>query len=135
MQSVATDILDPSVSLPAIGQGILAVETLSADTVTSQRVAALDDAHARAVATMERAFLAKLQGGCQVPIAGYATIEGQVISMRGLVASLDGSLVFEDDAEGSISDAVELGTELAERLLSAGAGKVLDALADPETQS
>jgi hydroxymethylbilane synthase len=135
MQSVATEVLDPSVSLPAIGQGILAVETLAADAVTSKRVRALDDAHARAAATMERAFLAKLQGGCQVPIAGYATIEGDIISMRGLVAALDGSLVFEDEAQGPISDAADLGTELAERLLAAGAGKVLEALAHSETQS
>lgn len=135
MQSVATEVLDPSVSLPAIGQGILAVETRLDDAATNERVGALDDPSARAAALMERAFLRTLQGGCQVPIAGYATIDGDKISMRGLVASLDGSLIFEDDAEGPVGDAVELGTELAERLLAAGADRVLASLTHPEALS
>lgn len=135
MQEVATEVLDPGVSLPAIGQGILAVETRADDGTTNARVAALDDAKARAAATIERAFLRRLQGGCQVPIAGHATISGEQISMRGLVASLDGSVVFEDDAEGPIGDAEALGIELAERLLDAGADRVLQSLSNPAVVS
>jgi len=128
MADVATEVLDPSVSLPAIGQGILAVETKDDDEVTNRRVSALDDRAARAAALMERAFLRKLQGGCQVPIAGHATVEGDKIQMRGLVAALDGSIVYEDEAAGPVGDAVDLGTALAERLLAAGAKRILDAL-------
>ncbi|MCB9645854.1 MAG: hydroxymethylbilane synthase [Deltaproteobacteria bacterium] len=128
MADVATEVLDPSVSLPAIGQGILAVETKDEDEATNRRVSALDDAGARAAALMERAFLRKLQGGCQVPIAGHATVDGDRIQMRGLVAALDGSLVYEDEAAGPVGDAVALGTALADRLLAAGANRILDAL-------
>ena len=128
MAHVATEVLDVSVSLPAIGQGILAVETKDLDDVTNRRVARLDDAAARAAALMERAFLRRLQGGCQVPIAGHATVDGGTIEMRGLVSALDGSVVYEDEASGPGGDAEALGVELADRLLAAGARRVLDAL-------
>lgn len=135
MEDVATEVLDPADCLPAIGQGILAVETKDDDGATNRRITALDDRAARAAALTERAFLRKLQGGCQVPIAGHAVIDGDRLSMKGLVASLDGTLVFEDTTEGSVDDGEALGTELAERLLGRGADKVLAALKAAESAS
>ncbi|MBK6684256.1 MAG: hydroxymethylbilane synthase [Deltaproteobacteria bacterium] len=128
MTQVATEVLSPERSLPAIGQGILAVECRRDDHPTTQRVQQLDDPAARAAALTERAFLRRLQGGCQVPIAGHATLSGDQITLRGLVASLDGQESVEDQIAGPLGDAEALGTELADRLLGRGARRILDAL-------
>ncbi|MFO0724856.1 MAG: hydroxymethylbilane synthase [Myxococcota bacterium] len=122
---VATEVLEVEVSLPAIGQGILAVEAKDDDASTRGILAPLDDASARTAAIAERAFLRRLEGGCQVPIAGYATIQGQKLMLRGLVSELDGSKSFRGNIEGPIADAERLGTALAEELLGQGAGAVL----------
>lgn len=128
MEDVATEILDPSLSLPAIGQGVLAVETRADDEGTRSLVERLDDAAARTEATAERAFLHRLGGGCQVPIAAHATLSNDRIMVRGLVASLDGRCVYEDSIGGAARDAEKIGAELAEKLLAAGAGSVLEAI-------
>lgn len=128
MTQVATEVLSPERSLPAIGQGILAVECRANDHGTTRRVQRLDDVAARAAALTERAFLRRLQGGCQVPIAGHATLSGDRITLRGLVASLDGQESVEDQIAGPVGDAEALGTELADRLLGRGARRILDAL-------
>lgn len=128
MTNVASQVLEPEVCLPAIGQGILAVETRRDDAATNALVARLDDPAARAAAVAERAFLHRLEGGCQVPIAGYATLEGDELSLRGLVSSLDGKQVFEGQRAGPVQSAAELGVGLAEELLAAGAGRILEAL-------
>lgn len=140
LESVVTEVFEPEVSLPAIGQGILAVETRRDDPAVNALVGALDDPAARAAATSERAFLHRLHGGCQVPIAAHATLAlapspagpaagpSGVLRLRGLVASLDGREVFEDAVEGPVTEGAALGAALGERLLAAGAGRVLDAL-------
>lgn len=125
---LATEVLDPAVSLPAIGQGILAVETRADDATTNALVARLDDPTSRAAASAERSFLHTLRGGCQVPIAAHATLDGASIHLRGLVASLDGKQIFEDVIVGAARDAEGLGKTLGERLLAQGAGAVLDAI-------
>jgi hydroxymethylbilane synthase len=91
-------------------------------------VSRLDDPATRASALCERAFLRRLEGGCQVPIAGHATVSGDRIRLEGLVAELDGRRVFRGVREGALGDAVALGTELAEVLLGQGADRVLAAL-------
>jgi hydroxymethylbilane synthase len=123
---VASEVLETEVSLPAIGQGILAVETRSMD---RELVAHLDDPRSRVAATAERAFLHVLRGGCQVPIAAHARVDGERVFLRGLVASLDGREVFEDSIDGAASGAAALGAALGQKLLDRGAGRVLDALA------
>jgi len=128
MTEKATQVLDPSICLPAIGQGILAVETRRSEPDVVRRAERLDDASARAAAVAERAFLHRLEGGCQVPIAGHAQVHEGQIFLKGLVASLDGTQVFEDAADGTVQAAAEVGVRLAERLLEAGAGTVLRAL-------
>lgn len=125
---LASEVFDPSVCLPAIGQGILAVETRDQDDEVNARVDALDDAPSRAAALAERAFLHRLEGGCQVPIAGHATVAEGRIRLRGLVAALDGSLVHEGEEGGAVDEAESIGERLAERLLSEGAGAILSEL-------
>ena len=76
----------------------------------------------------ERAFLHRLQGGCQVPIAAYGKTDGTSIFLRGLVASLDGKNIIRDSVSGPEAQAESMGIQLAERLLSKGADRLLDEL-------
>lgn len=126
MHRVATHVLTPEESLPAIGQGILGVQTRVDDEATNALVRQLDDRAARAAAEIERAFLRRLEGGCQVPIAGHATLSGDEVRFRGLVSSLDGRRVVEGERRGRIDAA--LGTDLADELLGQGAKAILDGL-------
>lgn len=125
MAQHAREVLDPTVMLPAVGQGILAVEVRSDDASTKARVQRLEDPAARAAATAERAFLRRLEGGCQVPIAAHTFRRDDGIRLVGLVSSLDGRQRFEGERVGDPADSERLGVELAEELLSQGAGAVL----------
>jgi hydroxymethylbilane synthase len=128
MEHLATEVLDPTVMLPAVGQGILAVEVRADDADTRARVARLEDPHARVAAVGERAFLRRLEGGCQVPIAAHTFSDGDQIRLVGLVSSLDGQQRFEGVERGSGRDSEALGVALAEVLLEQGAGAVLSEL-------
>lgn len=128
LESAATEVLSIEDSLPAIGQGIMAVETRADGGEVRSLVRRLDVPASRLCATAERAFLHRLEGGCQVPIAGYATIAGTELVLRGLVASPDGRERYEDRVSGPCREAEWLGVSLGERLIAAGAGKILDGL-------
>lgn len=128
LMGVATEVLDPSRCLPAIGQGILGVQARCDDAGTHAALASLEHAPTRVAAAAERAFLHHLEGGCQVPIAGHAVVQGDRVRFKGLVASLDGAQVFEGEREGPAAEAAQLGVALAEQLLSEGADGVLAAL-------
>ncbi len=116
--------------LPAVAQGTLAIECRAADARTLALLAPLDDGPSRAAALAERAFLRRLEGGCQVPIAAYATPEaaGAVLRLRGLVGALDGATVIRGEQAGPSEDAELLGLALAEELLAQGAAEILSAL-------
>lgn len=116
--------------LPAVAQGTLAIECRAADARTLALLAPLDDGPARAAALAERAFLRRLEGGCQVPIAAYATPEAAsaVLRLRGLVGALDGATVIRGEQVGPSEDAEVLGLALAEQLLAQGAAEILSAL-------
>jgi len=120
-----TEVLSPEVILPAVGQGALAVEIRADDERTIPLVAPLDHPPTRAATTAERAFLARLGGGCHVPIAAYAEVDGERIRLRALVASPDGRAVVRGDREGSVSQAASLGRALAEDLLARGADSLV----------
>lgn len=115
--------------LPAVAQGTLAIECRADDAATLALLAALDHAPTRAAALAERAFLRRLEGGCQVPIAAHATLDGAALALRGLVGSLDGAMVVRGERSGAAADADALGTALAEELIAHGAGEILAALA------
>ncbi|MDG9666216.1 hydroxymethylbilane synthase [Hahella sp. CR1] len=120
--------LTPEVSLPAVGQGALGIECRLDDPEAMALIAPLQDAETSARVSAERAMNHRLQGGCQVPIAGYAEITGDQMRLRGLVGSPDGVEVLRDEVKGPVAAAETLGTELAERLLQQGAGKILEAV-------
>lgn len=111
--------------LPAVGQGSLGVETRSDDAETNALVSRLDDPRTRAAVLAERALLRSLGGGCQVPIAAHATVEGGRLKLDGLVATLDGTHVLRESHDGEAADAARVGEELAARLLERGAGELL----------
>jgi hydroxymethylbilane synthase len=121
--------LDPTLMLPAVAQGTLAIEARATDDETLALLAVLDHAPSRAAALAERAFLRRLEGGCQVPIAAHATFDGASLQLTGLVGSLDGSQVVRSSAQGDVTLAEALGTALAEDLLARGADAILAELA------
>ncbi|MGB0909245.1 MAG: hydroxymethylbilane synthase [Nitrospirales bacterium] len=120
-----TGCLSTDVSLPAIGQGALGLEGRSDDTFLKDLIVKLEDGATRATVDAERAFLTRLEGGCQVPIAGHAVLKEQQLTLDGLIASVDGKRYIRQSVSGTIDRAEELGVELAENLLSAGGGPIL----------
>ncbi len=121
----ATYVFPVEEMLPAVAQGALALEARSDDAPTLKRLAALEHPETRVRIEAERGFLARIEGGCQVPIAGHATLEGAEVRMRALVASLDGTRVIRGERRGPHAEARALGVSLAEELLSRGADQIL----------
>jgi len=121
----ASEHLPVDVMLPAVGQGALCVEVRRDDPVIGPIVAALDHRDSRLAVSAERAFLRRLQGGCQVPIAGHARIEGPQLALAGLVAGVDGTPLIADRLSGPAETAETIGMALAEVLLGRGADEIL----------
>jgi hydroxymethylbilane synthase len=117
--------LAPGRMLPAVAQGALAIEARSHDTATLHLLAALDDAPTRAAVLAERAFLRRLEGGCQVPIAAHARVNGDSVQLSGMVGSLDGVRTIYGQMTGHRNDPEPIGTALAERLIERGAEQIL----------
>jgi hydroxymethylbilane synthase len=114
----ATEILSREIMLPAVGQGALALECRMADEMVRQLVAPLHDPICAACVHAERAMLAALNGSCRTPIAGFAEIDGDRLTIEGLLLNEDGSREIRGRFEGGIDDAPELGAELGEDLRS-----------------
>jgi hydroxymethylbilane synthase len=124
-----TACLEPELSLPAIGQGAIGLECRADDGEVLALIQPLDDATTHTCVRAERALNARLQGGCQVPIAGYAVLEGeQPLWLRGLVADPAGRQVLRAERRGPAADAESLGRALAEALLQQGAATLLAAV-------
>lgn len=121
-----TEYLPPALSLPAVGQGALGIESRADDTFVRELLDPINDHRTSIAVSAERAFLDRLEGGCQVPIAGHAVIEDRTVQFEGLVASVDGTQVIRDRIEGPVEQAAPLGTALADRILSAGGRQILD---------
>jgi hydroxymethylbilane synthase len=126
MQSRITALFSPEQMLPAIGQGALGIELRMAASDLLAGLQFLHHADTAAAVAAERAFLLRLEGGCQVPIGGFATVAGGAVQLTGLIASLDGKTVFKKQLAGPVESAAEIGKTLAETLLAAGGKAVLD---------
>ncbi len=124
-QPSGATILPPEVMLPAVGQGILALEVRADDEAMVKRLASLDDPLSRMAAIAERAFLTTLGGDCHTPIAGYARLVDGRLRLDGLVATADGRNVLKDQIEGSPDEPLELGKRLARQMLSSGGEAIL----------
>lgn len=121
--------------LPAGGQGAVGIECRTEDIETLQLVDCLHHHETAARVVAERAVNAKLQGGCQVPIASFAEIENEELHLRALVGSLDGSKIVRSEIRGSHHNAEQLGIEVANDLLDMGAEEILSALQQSNSQS
>ncbi len=114
-----------NVSLPAVGQGAVGVECRVDDAETNAAIAPLDHAETHTRVVAERALNAKLEGGCQVPIAAHAEIAGDTLYLRALVGRVDGSEIIRAETSGAPDQAQQLGEAVADSLLAQGAGDIL----------
>lgn len=128
LETRITARLDRSVCLPAVGQGVIGIECRADDSRTVAALRTLDHAPTRIAVEAERAFSRRLGGSCQSPIAAFAEVDGARLTLDGLVAEPDGSLLLRERIVGGAAAAEELGEELAERVLAAGAGELLQRL-------
>ncbi len=127
-----SDNLRDDVMLPAAGQGALCIEIREKDAQTGPVVAALDHGETRRVVLGERAFLHRMGGSCQVPIAAHGKMMGGRYHLAGLVAETDGVHIIRENSEGSAEDTESIGIELADRLLHMGADRILERLQGDE---
>ena len=129
-----TEYLDPDIILPAIGQGALCIEIRNDDPKIGPLVESMDHAATRTAVKGERAFLNRLQGGCQVPIAGHGTINKEELMLTGLVAEIDGTRIIKGEKSGPLDSAEAIGIDLAEELLARGAAEILQKLKSIEAE-
>lgn len=126
-----TQLLEPEVSLPAVGQGAIGIECRTNDARVHDLIRVLNDSETHVRVSAERAMNHRLQGGCQVPIAGHALLASGTLSLRGLVGRPDGSEVVRGEVSGPQAQAGQLGIALADDLLARGAREILrDVYAD-----
>jgi len=118
----------PEECLPAIGQGVLGIEIRNDDSWLREIIAPLAHAETTLLVSAERAFNETLNGGCQVPIAGHAVLQGEQVYLRGLVGEPDGSEILRAEIRGSRAQAHQLGVDLAQQLLARGADRILESL-------
>lgn len=124
-EDVVTQFLEPEICLPAVGQGALAIECRGDDLELLDALAKFNDKYTEITVNAERAFLDKMEGGCQVPIAAYATLSNSnQINLTALVASPDGKTIYKEEIHGT--DSVEVGYEAARRLSELGAKELID---------
>jgi hydroxymethylbilane synthase len=119
-------VIPAEISLHAVGQGALGIECRTEDPEILDLIKTLEDRPTAYRCLAERAFLRELEGGCQVPIGVNTVIEGDRLTLTGLVASLDGQTLIKDMVQGSPDDAETMGTTLAQRVRSQGAQAILD---------
>jgi len=120
-----SEVLSPEISLPAVGQGALGIETRADDEQTVALLSGLDDAETRAGVVAERALLAELEGGCQVPLGAWGRIEAGQLVLDARVLAADGSEHIQDRMDGPPEEPNRVGRELGHRMLEAGADRIL----------
>ena len=121
--------MSPENSIPAVGQGALAIEILKERSDLVELLKPLHHSDSAQCVLAERAMSRTLGGSCSVPLGAYAIIENKILKLQGFVASIDGKEMIKDKVEGSIADAEKLGEKLAKQLLDQGADKILASLA------
>lgn len=111
--------------IPAVGQGVIAVECRDDDNTVLELLSGIDDKGSAAAVTAERALMRQLEGGCQVPIGGHATVGGKQLKLRAYLGSLDGRKFIRDSSEGPVEDAEDVGIDLARKMIEAGGEEIL----------
>ena len=125
LDGIQGEVLSTAVMLPMIAQGAIAVECRADDEATLEALRLIDDATAHASVDCERAYLLRLGGGCELPVAAYATVDGDTITLDALVAAHNGSEVLRRTGTALLDDRLALGTSLADELLALGGSALL----------
>ena len=123
-----TEEISHDILLPAMGQGALGIETRLDDTMIYDFISTLNHEQTHYAVSAERSLVGRLDGGCQVPIGAYARVEKGLITLKGLVASLDGEVIYKLENVGPVDDAINIGQELGAQLLKMGANEILEKL-------
>ena len=126
LEKYITEIIDPELLMPAVSQGAIAIETRLNDHEIDLLMEKLNHTETWNTVVAERAFLAHLQGGCQVPLGCYSKINKGMLEMSGFVASVDGKQYIREDISGELKNGAEIGIQLGEKMLQKGAGEILD---------
>jgi hydroxymethylbilane synthase len=122
----ASEIFEPDVMLPAVGQGALAIEARADDRQTLELLSKIDDKDTRLACEAERAFLVRLGGGCRLPFGALAEIDGETLRIRGFISDDSGASMFRGETTGPRADRASIGVRLAELLLAQGAAQFVD---------
>jgi hydroxymethylbilane synthase len=125
LAEVKRTVLSESDMLPAVGQGALGLEVRRGDRRVQELIACLDDPGTHVAVTGERAFLARLEGGCVVPVAAYGRVEGDFLLLEALISDLEGRRYLRDRLRGPVADAAFMGGRLADQLLNRGGREIL----------
>jgi len=125
LEGKVKQVFSPEEIIPAVAQGLLGIEARLDDKETVNIVSVLNHRESSIRAEAERSFLKTLEGGCQVPLGAYSTVEGDKLKIAGFVADLEGERFFKKSIQGDISSVKELGETLAKKLIDMGAGKIL----------
>lgn len=126
LEKYITEIIDPEVIVPAVSQGAIAIEIRMNDPEVELLMQKINHVETWNAVIAERAFLAHLQGGCQVPLGCFSKVENGLLTMNGFVASLDGSRFINETISGEISKGAQLGVQMAEMMLEKGALEILN---------
>jgi len=126
LEKYITEIIDPEVLMPAVSQGAIAIETRLNDPEIDLLMEKMNHPDTWNAIIAERAFLAHLEGGCQVPLGCYSKIENGILNMSGFVASIDGKQYIREDISAEITKGAEIGVQLAEKMLEKGAFEILN---------
>lgn len=128
LDSYITEILEPEVMIPAVSQGIIAIETRKRDEFVNSICNSFNHQPTMLAASAERAFMRTLQGGCQVPVGCYTRVNGENFSITGFVASVDGKEYLKEELTDKITEAEKLGEKLAVSLLNQGGDAILKSI-------
>ena len=128
LENRITEFLDENIMLPAVGQGALCIEIRQNDPEVAPMVAKLEHRQTRTIVMGERAFLNRLEGGCQVPIAAHGKIDNTRFTLCGLVATVDGKTLIKETFSGPEDSSETIGVELADHLMSMGAKTIMETL-------
>lgn len=126
LDNYITEIIDPEILVPAVGQGAIALETKSSDNLIKQICTKINDTETWIRISAERAFMRKIEGGCQIPVGAYAIITGKKLFITGFIASLDGKKYLRETLTGSVNSPEELGQKLATVLINKGGKDILN---------
>lgn len=126
LEKYITEIIDPEVIMPAVSQGAIAIETRLQDPEIDALMVKINHTETWNAITAERAFLARLEGGCQVPLGCFSKVENGKLTLSGFVASIDGKTYIGQQLSGEIAGGAQIGIQLAENMLKKGAGEILD---------